>query len=204
MRSSLSSDNPIHHFPVYQPDAERVAAAETELAEANKPLNQHYDAAREVRAKGAGFYQFSGDAETRARQMEELAAARQTTEQTRKEVGAVDLRPGEVEGLTRDDDDAVGTSQSRAMDKRKRDIEERRKALDAKRRKIKEGPTTKDDSSAPPAAPALSASASIPDPFAALEAQMATSRAPPASGNDMSQADAFLAQLEKDMGRGRS
>jgi hypothetical protein len=189
------ADNPIHHFPVYQPDAERVAAVEAELAEANKPLNQHYDAAREVRAKGAGFYQFSGDAETRARQMEELAVARKTTEKNRQEVGAVDLRPGEVEGLVRDEGDG-NASQSRAMEKRKRDIEERRKALDAKRRKVKQGPPGE---STPPAAPTPPVSSSL-DPFAALEAQTATSKSSPA----MSQADAFLAQLEKDIVRNRS
>lgn len=172
-----------------------MAAVQAELAEANKPLNQHYDAAREVRAKGAGFYQFSGDSETRARQMDELAAARKTTEKTREEVGAVDVRPGEVEGLVREETDGA-TPQSRAMEKRKRDIEERRKALDAKRRKVKDGPPSEDPLPTPPAASAPSASSSV-DPFAALEGRGSTSTGP----STMSQADVFLAQLEKDMGR---
>jgi hypothetical protein len=186
-----------------------VAAIEAELAEANKPLNEHYDATREVRAKGAGFYQFSGDAETRARQMEEFAAARKTTEQTRKERGAVDLRPGEVEGMLGEEEEGGEIGKSRAMEKRKRDIEERRKALDSKRRKVK-GLAASEDAAGTPTPPARSdarqSSSPFPavqGPFAALEAQASASRTTSKVQTGMSQADEFLAQLERDMAKGR-
>jgi hypothetical protein len=130
--------------------------------------------------------------------MEELATARKTTEKTRHEVGAVDLRPGEVEGLVRDEEDGT-TSQSQAMAKRKRDIEERRKALDAKRRKVKGVPPSEETLPVPSVAPLPSAASSV-DPFAALEVQTST----PGTSSTMSQADEFLKQLEKDMGRRRS
>ena len=81
----MASDNPVDHYPTYQPSEERVAEIEASLAEENNPLNIHYDASQEVRAKGAGFYQFSGDEETRRRQMEELKRAREETEKTREE-----------------------------------------------------------------------------------------------------------------------
>ncbi|TFY50654.1 hypothetical protein EVJ58_g10951 [Rhodofomes roseus] len=87
--------NPVNHFPVYEPSEDRVAAIESAFAEENNPLNVHYDASGEVRAKGAGFYQFSADEETRRRQMEELRAAREETDRTRQETGAADAQPGE-------------------------------------------------------------------------------------------------------------
>lgn len=96
-------------------------------------MNLHYDATREVRAKGAGFYQFSGDEETRQQQMEELRKVRGETEKTRQGTGAVDVLPGEVEGMVAPA--GAGLSKSRAMEKRKRELEERRRLLDAKRRK---------------------------------------------------------------------
>ncbi|KAF8896288.1 hypothetical protein BD779DRAFT_1433316 [Infundibulicybe gibba] len=126
--------NPVGHFPVYEPSAERVAEIAKAHAEENNPLGVHYDAAREVRAKGAGFYQFSADEEKRREQMEELKSARHETEKTREEKGAVDIRPGEIEGMQ--GGDTVSAARSRAMEKRKRDLEERRKLLDAKRRKM--------------------------------------------------------------------
>jgi len=75
--------------------------------------------------------------------MDELKSAREETERTRKDVGAIDLRPGEVEGMGEDKDGegegrggpAVG--KSRALEKRKRELEERRRMIDAKRRKVK-------------------------------------------------------------------
>ncbi|KAG6824911.1 hypothetical protein H0H92_005434 [Tricholoma furcatifolium] len=190
--------NPVNHFPVYEPSAERVAEIAAKYAEENNPLNMHYDASRENRAKGAGFYQFSGDEETRRKQMEELKAARTETGQIREDLGAVDVRPGEVEGMQ-----GIGQgAQSRAMEKRKRDIEERRKLIDAKRRKV--GGVTDTTSlrpatattAAPPAAshvpPAL-------DPLVALEAKAKVDREKgKAKSTPASDADNFLAQLERD------
>ncbi|KAH6913033.1 hypothetical protein BKA70DRAFT_1218049 [Coprinopsis sp. MPI-PUGE-AT-0042] len=86
-------------------------------AELNAPLAAHYDASKEVRAKGAGFYQFSADEETRKKQMDDLQNARVETEKAREEAGAMNLRPGEVEGM-REGDTLKGTVASRAMEKR--------------------------------------------------------------------------------------
>lgn len=209
----LVIDNPVNHFPVYEPSTERVAEIAAEYAEENNPLNLHYDASQEVRAKGAGFYQFSGDEETRKQQMEELRLAREETERTRTELGAVDLRPGEVEGMVTPDGEASEKGEgglvkrSRAMEKRKREIEERRKALEAKRRKKDGGeePSAQPTPSLPPP-PQFTADVSQ-DPFAALEAQATQTQSskskgkakecPPAQA--VNEADAFLAALERDM-----
>ncbi|TFK40309.1 hypothetical protein BDQ12DRAFT_602657 [Crucibulum laeve] len=201
--------NPVNHFPVYEPSAERIAEIAKAHAEENNPLNMHYDASQEVRAKGAGFYQFSGDEETRQAQMEELKAARGETERTRHETGAVDLRPGEMEGM-QPGEAAGSSSKSRAMEKRKREVEERRKMLEAKRRKTtksNEGTSVATSSAAVERSasprPALQLPSSPSDnPFVALEAQ---SMSPPKTDKgkakaiaSVNPADAFLAQLEND------
>ncbi|KAF7312313.1 hypothetical protein MIND_00244300 [Mycena indigotica] len=173
--------NPVGHFPVYQPSAERVAQIEKEHAEENNPLGVHYDATGENRAKGAGFYQFSADELTRKAQMDELKAARVETEKTRKDTGAMEILPGESEGMQ----DASSSSRSRTMEKRKREIEERRKLLDAKRRKVGQD--------ALPVTPPVAA----PDPFAALESGSSTSKPPKTA------ADAFLDQLQNDFLNGK-
>jgi len=107
-----------------------MAEVAKQYAEENNPLNLHYDASREVRAKGAGFYQFSGDEETRKAQMAELKASRDETTKTRQELGAQDIMPGQEEGMTADG------VESRAMEKRKREVEDRRQMVEAKRRKL--------------------------------------------------------------------
>ncbi|KAI0734212.1 hypothetical protein C8Q72DRAFT_454987 [Fomitopsis betulina] len=199
--------NPVNHFPVYEPTEDRVAAIEAEYAEENSPLNVHYDAAREVRAKGAGFYQFSADEETRRRQMEELRAAREETGRTREEAGAVDARLGEAEGM-RDvtgsaKDGAVG--RSRAMEKRKRELEERRKMLDAKRRKVGTTGGAGQKMEMPVGAEEKpeKSQVGVADPFAALEARQSQhsknkGKAKAAKSSPID-ADAFLAQLKQDM-----
>lgn len=218
--------NPVNHFPIYEPSAERVAAIAEAHSEANNPLGVHYDASAEVRAKGAGFYQFSTDEETRKNQMEELKSAREETERTRKDVGAVDLKPGEVEGM-REDMHGNGTGKagkSRAMEKRKRELEERRRMIDTKRRKVKAGineeegrltatvPTSEvtEGQEFQAAVPnfeafpvAMSASTSA-DPFAAMEAHArsvnAKGKRKEKNVNDPQHAaDHFLAQLEEEM-----
>jgi hypothetical protein len=219
-------DNPVNHFPIYEPSAERVTAIAEAHSEANNPLGVHYDASAEVRAKGAGFYQFSGDEEERKRQMEELKSAREETERMRKDVGAVDVRPGEEEGM-QSGGQAEGTGQavgkSRAMEKRKRELEERRRMVDSKRRKVKasggkEGgqstaslPKFKAGDSKSEAAvsifeavPALAST----DPFAALEDQAhSADKKSKRKGKGKEKvvndprhvADDFLAQLEREM-----
>lgn len=212
---------------MYEPSAERVADIAKAHAEETNPLGAHYDASQEVRAKGAGFYQFSGDEATRLAQMAELKASRDETERTRQEMGAVDVKPGEVEGMQDDEAGGSGTVKSRAMEKRKREIEERRKLLNAKRRKVKGG-TEEQQLAAEatlqptegPATPVFTAGIEIPvfkaaaasaDPFKALEIQeQAQSRASKPSNSKgkgkakadappINEADAFLAQLELDM-----
>ncbi|KZT73147.1 hypothetical protein DAEQUDRAFT_762499 [Daedalea quercina L-15889] len=206
--------NPVNHFPVYEPSEDRVAAIEAEFAEENNPLNVHYDASQEVRAKGAGFYQFSADEETRRQQMEELRAARDETHRTRQETGAADAKPGEVEGM-RDGGDSgepVGVGKSRAMEKRKRELEERRRMLDAKRRKVAGAGAAAPEVEATSATdngvtkPEAKKEAAVADPFTALEAQQSRpsaknkgkAKAAPGDGSTDA-ADAFLAQLEQDM-----
>lgn len=204
--------NPVNYFPVFEPSAERVQEVQDAYSEANNPLASHYDASKEVRAKGAGHYQFSADEETRKQQMEELRSARMETEKTRQDTGAVDLKPGEVEGM-RDDSTNASASRSRAMEKRKREIEERRKILDAKRRKVKgdETPAGRGfelDTSETVTLEVQDAS----EPFAALEKQaIDASDRPKRKGKQKgtggyvpkTEADDFLAQLEREILGGR-
>ncbi|KZT07629.1 uncharacterized protein LAESUDRAFT_651046 [Laetiporus sulphureus 93-53] len=193
--------NPVNYFPVYEPSAERVAAIEAEYAEENNPLNVHYDAAQEVRAKGAGFYQFSGDEETRKRQMEELRRAREETEKTREEIGAADVRPGEMDGMRAPGEEGSGPIKSRAMEKRKRELEERRKMVDAKRRKLAGTRTSAPAEGASPGpVPAIPSPAPM-SPFAALEAKSSSKGKQKAEVKEtpMNAADAFLAQLEQEV-----
>lgn len=208
--------NPVNHFPVYEPSAERLAAIEAEFSEENNPLNVHYDASREVRAKGAGFYQFSGDEETRRQQMEELKRAREETEKTRENLGAADLRPGEVEGMHAPaEGTGGGAAKSRAMEKRKRELEERRKLLDAKRRKVagsgsavsssQASGSVEEKAKAQAASPDTVASSGAPDPFAVLELQASDKkgkRKQESKPEPVDPADAFLAQLEREMLKG--
>lgn len=207
------ADNPVNHFPTYEPSEERVAAIHAKLAEEDNPLNMHYDASGEVRAKGAGFYQFSGDEETRRKQMEELRKTREETEKTRMDMGAVDLRPGEVEGIqpqVETDVANAGPAKSRAMEKRKRELEERRKLLEAKRRKKNPAINSASPGSSSSAPGLLAASeapgptASDNDPFAALDAQASKKNAKQKSSEQRpakaaNTADAFLASLEQDI-----
>lgn len=101
------------------------------------PLTKHYTSTNENRAKGAAFYQFSSDEETRQRQMEDLRRVRSETTEVRAQQGAVDqsLELPQVEE----------TVLSKAAAKRKRELEERRAQLMAKRRK-KEPPSETENS----------------------------------------------------------
>lgn len=192
------TDNPVNHFPVYEPDAARVSDIEKEFAEENNPLNIHYDASGEVRAKGAGFYQFSADEETRRRQMEELKNYREETGKTRAELGAVDLKPGEVEGMNVGDGvgSGGGTSKSAALEKRKRDLEERRKLVDAKRRKKLGGP--------PVVKPHPNPSPQTEGSQVNVHAAEGSSKSGTGKAVTPNPADDFLAQLERDIVSGKT
>ncbi|KAK8023009.1 hypothetical protein PG991_006890 [Apiospora marii] len=76
--------------------------------EPTPPDDTHYDGNAEIRNKGVGFFHFSKDKESRQKEMDSLAAERETTERVRRE------REAERE-------------------KRKREIEERRRRIGAKR-----------------------------------------------------------------------
>jgi hypothetical protein len=188
--------DPIDHFPVYEPDAERLAAIKAAVEEVNSPLDAHYDASREVRSKGAAFYQFSADEEERQRQLNELKQTREETMRKREETGAFDVPVGLEPDLGAGPSEPQGVGQSRAQEKRKRDLEARRQAIEAKRRKKEAmAPTT----------------ASEPIPVLVSEDGGGTKRS---TGHEVSQsvssvgsrhpqpisaADDFLANLERDM-----
>lgn len=114
-----SLDGDAGYFPTFEQSAEKIAAVEAAAKEDANPA-AHFDATQEVRARAAGFYQFSKDEETRQKQMEDLKRTREETERAREDSGASmgkEVRPG--------------------MEKRKREREERRRAVEAKRRKTK-------------------------------------------------------------------
>ena len=73
----------------FNPD-EPIAAQMEEIARKRDrsmtpPDEVHYDASKEVRTKGVGFYSFSRDKEGRKHEMEALEREREETEKTRKE-----------------------------------------------------------------------------------------------------------------------
>ncbi|TLD28160.1 hypothetical protein PspLS_03228 [Pyricularia sp. CBS 133598] len=85
---------------------------------ATPPPETHYDARREMRGRGVGFYSFTaGDEEARKREMEGLEAERRETERVRAE--------REEKARARRED----------ADRRRREIEERRREVGEKRAK---------------------------------------------------------------------
>ncbi|KAI4115028.1 MAG: hypothetical protein LQ338_007920 [Usnochroma carphineum] len=72
------------------------------------PPETHYDASKEIRSKGVGFYAFSKDERERQREMDELEKQRGQTERLKRE-------------------------QEEKREKRKREIEERRRMVSKKR-----------------------------------------------------------------------
>lgn len=81
------------------------------------PPLTHYDASKEIRTKGVGFFNFSKDEEERKKQMEDLERERERTLRAREE-------KKEKEEMRK-----------REIEKRKRELEERRKAIGEKRAK---------------------------------------------------------------------
>lgn len=86
----------------FNPDAPRAAQME-ELARKRDrsmtpPEEVHYDASKEVRSKGVGFYAFSKDGEGRKREMEALRKEREETGRGKRErEERKERRKGEVE-----------------------------------------------------------------------------------------------------------
>ena len=98
----------------FNPD-EPIAVQMQRLAEKRDrsltpPPEEHYDASKEVRSKGVGFYQFSRDNEERGRQMEDLGKEREETERLKRE-------------------------REERREKKERDLEERRRMIREKRGK---------------------------------------------------------------------
>ncbi|MCJ1389109.1 hypothetical protein MMC18_001963 [Xylographa bjoerkii] len=90
--------------------AQMEAIARKRDRSATPPEEVHYDASKEVRTKGVGFYAFSGDKEARKREMESLTRERAETERRARE------REEKKEG-------------------RKKEVEERRRVVREKREK---------------------------------------------------------------------
>ncbi|KAK4993664.1 hypothetical protein LTR66_004898 [Elasticomyces elasticus] len=81
--------------PLAQQMAELAAKRDRSVT---PPPASHFDASKEVRTKGVGFFQFSGDAEVRKKEMEALERERKETERKRSERGKrVQDRRAEVE-----------------------------------------------------------------------------------------------------------
>ena len=113
--SSVIYGDMIQHA-AFNPDAE-VSGQMDELARKRDrsltpPPESHFDATREVRSKGTGFFQFSADEEERKRQMAGLEGERVETERKRKE-------------------------RQEKLEERKRLVEERRREIQSKRGKRK-------------------------------------------------------------------
>jgi hypothetical protein len=98
----------------FNPDEERAAAMEELASKRDRsmtpPEMKHYEADKEVRSKGVGFYAFSKDEGMRGREMEELAREREQTERLRKE-------------------------REQKKEERRKEVEERRRVLGEKRAK---------------------------------------------------------------------
>lgn len=111
-------------FHVYEPSAEEIVERRKKL-NLDAPLNAHFDGTKEVRNRGAGFIQLSGDEETRRRQMQELANERQETEQERAKVQEV----GDAQARR----DKELQDRKMLIEEKKRQILEKRKAAEAAR-----------------------------------------------------------------------
>ena len=88
-------------------------------------MNAHFDASKEVRNRGAGFMQLSGDEEIRKRQMEELMNERKETEQQREKI--------EAQGDAQARRNKELEERKRLVEEKKRQVLEKRKAADAAR-----------------------------------------------------------------------
>lgn len=73
----------------FNPDADTTARIQTLAQKRDRsmtpPEEVHYDASKEVRSKGVGFYSFSKDGEGRKREMDALKRERAETERGRRE-----------------------------------------------------------------------------------------------------------------------
>jgi hypothetical protein len=123
-----------------------VELAKKRDKESTPPPKSHYDANAEIRNRGTGFYAFSQDQELRQEEMEGLERERLRTEAARKEKAEQSQRTrgeGQVLGAESLGGREGGTIETgadvagkeRLREKRKREIEERRKLIASKRSK---------------------------------------------------------------------
>ncbi|KAF7330505.1 hypothetical protein MVEN_02490000 [Mycena venus] len=168
--------NPVGHFPVYQPSADRVEQIEKDFSEANNPLGVHYDASAEVqsrqkrRGKRRVLWMFS---------------------------------PGEVEGMQ--DPGSGGKSRAmekrkRELEERRKMLDAKRRKLATGKDSASTSTTAQPDTAvftatARPDAPVFAAVAD--DPFAALEV-VSNSKGKAKAQPVENDADKFLAQLEQE------
>jgi hypothetical protein len=85
------------------------------------PPDLHFDASREVRQKGTGFFQFSEDAEERKKQMADLERERLETERVRREREKRDVEEqtgGETSQIEREQSAQDAQDAQEAQDKR--------------------------------------------------------------------------------------
>ena len=196
----------MNHFPVYNKTEDEVEAIKAKFAEQDRV--KHFDSSRDVREMGPANYRFAEDEELRKQQQDALRGMTRETAEARRETGAVDVRPGEVEGMQAAEPFVPGTS--RAQAKRRRELEERSRLLAERKRRKKGGDEAEAPKDTPPPPPpkvaetsAVSAAAPI-DPFAALEAQTKTNQGSSSRRHTPpNAADAFLAQLEHDIMKGK-
>jgi hypothetical protein len=100
-----------HAFNPDETIAEQMASlAAKRDKETTPPPDEHFDSRKEIRTKGVGFFQFSGDSEERKKQMEALEKERLETETRR------------ADAIKRKED-------------RKKELEARKKSIAAKRGK---------------------------------------------------------------------
>ncbi|KAI7504876.1 hypothetical protein KC367_g854 [Hortaea werneckii] len=104
--TSLIHGDTIQH-QAFSPDLPHLTQMENLASKRDRsltpPPETHFDSAREIRTKGTGFFQFSGEAAERGRQMEGLARERAETERVRGEkAGVVGERQRRIEERRRE------------------------------------------------------------------------------------------------------
>ncbi|SCV73536.1 BQ2448_7462 [Microbotryum intermedium] len=107
------------HFPVYEPDPEKLAQIARETRQAKGPLVDRYDASKEKRTRGAGHLDLGRDEQTRKERLDSLMRIRDEAQVAREALQGV----GGVQG-------------KREMDKeeRKRKLSEKREQVEASRK----------------------------------------------------------------------
>ena len=119
-------------FHVYQPSEEEILARRKAL-NLDAPLAAHFDSTKEIRNRGAGFIQLSGDEETRKKQMEQLMSERESTERAREKIDK------EGDAIARRDKELL--ERKRLIEDKKRKLLEKRRASElesenAKKKKV--------------------------------------------------------------------